>query len=94
MTTIATGGFSTSDGSVGHFDSALIDYTVLFFMLVGSLPFILYLQMLRGRPMALWRDEQARGFLGLVLCLIIAVSLWLIIWKDFTFADALPVRQL
>ena len=38
MTTIATGGFSTRDASIGGFDSALIEYIVVVFMLVGSLP--------------------------------------------------------
>ncbi|MGY9016474.1 MAG: TrkH family potassium uptake protein, partial [Rhodospirillales bacterium] len=36
MTTIATGGFSTSDASLGHFDSALIDVIAVGGMIVGS----------------------------------------------------------
>ena len=88
MTTIATGGFSTSDGSVGHFDSYAVDFIIMFFMLIGSMPFVLYLQFLRGRPMALWRDEQVRAFLWAVLALVGFVTLWLIIWKDFTLLEA------
>ena len=38
MTTIATGGFSTSDGSIGHFDSAWIDTIATVFMIIGSIP--------------------------------------------------------
>lgn len=66
MTTIATGGFSTSDASFGHFDSVWIDYSAAVFMVIGSLPFLLYFQPLRGRPLALWRDSQVRGFLVLL----------------------------
>lgn len=80
MATISTGGFSTSDASVGHFDSGLIDYIVTLFMIVGSLPFVLYLQVARGKPLRLWRDSQVRGFLLILASLIAVVGLWL--WFD------------
>ncbi len=73
MTTIATGGFSTSDASLGHFDNAWIDYVAAFFMIVGSLPFLLYFQLLRGRPLALWRDSQVRGFLAVLLAALVLI---------------------
>lgn len=88
MTAISTGGFSTSDASIGYFDSFAVDMITLVFMIVGSMPFLLFLQVLRGRPIALWRDEQTRGFLVLVVFLISAVTFWLIVWKDFTLVDA------
>ena len=65
MTSVATGGYSTSDGSIGHFDSGLIDGIVTLFMVLGSLPFVLYLQVLRGRPLLLWRDTQVQWFFGI-----------------------------
>jgi len=89
MTVIATGGFSTSDGSIGHFDSYFIDMITVFFMIVGSIPFILFMQILRGRPLAFWQDEQARGFLKLVGFLCLGVIVWLILWKGFTPAEAI-----
>ena len=52
MTTIATGGYSTRDGSIGHFDSATVDVVVTLGMVVGSLPFVLYLGALQASP---WR---------------------------------------
>lgn len=67
MTTIATGGFSTSDASVGKFSNGLIDTVAVVFMVVGSLPFVLYLQAIRGNPLALWRDSQVRAFVGIVV---------------------------
>ncbi len=70
MTTIATGGFSTKDASIGGFDSALIDYIVIVFMLVGSLPFALYLQTVQGKTTALWNDPQVRVFLAAVVFLV------------------------
>lgn len=70
MTTIATGGFSTSDLSIGIYDSALIDYTAVVFMIIGSLPFLLYFQALRGQPLALWQDSQVRWFFSILLAAV------------------------
>lgn len=67
MTTVATGGFSTRDASMGHFDNAAIHWTGIVFMLLGSLPFVLYIELLRGRWTPLYRDSQVRAFFGLVL---------------------------
>jgi trk system potassium uptake protein TrkH len=88
MTVIATGGFSTSDGSIGGFDSYAIDMVTLMFMIIGSIPFVLLLQLIRGRPLVFWRDEQVQGFLKLVALLCVGVTVWLIIWKDFTLGEA------
>ena len=76
MTTIATGGFSTSDGSVGHFASAGIDAIATLFMIVGSLPFLLYFQVVRGQPLALWRDSQVRWFLTIALFVVVLLTAW------------------
>lgn len=78
MTTIATGGFSTSDGSIGHFDNWQLDLVITFGMIVGSLPFLLLLQVLRGKPMQIWEDEQVRGFIAIAASIVIVVAalLW------------------
>lgn len=77
MTTIATGGFSTHDNSIGHFDSGPIDVTATTFMLLGSLPFVLYLKFVKGDVKALFRDSQVRWFLAVVVAAIMAMFLWL-----------------
>jgi trk system potassium uptake protein TrkH len=77
MTTIATGGFSTHDTSVGYFDSAAVDAIAVTFMLLGSLPFVLYLRALRGAPDSLWRDEQVRLFLAIVTIAVAVMTLYL-----------------
>ena len=66
MTTVATGGFSTKNNSIGHFNSAAIDWITIVFMILGSIPFILYVQMLQGRLTPVFRDSQVRVFLGLL----------------------------
>lgn len=89
FTTIATGGFSTSDASIGHFNSALIEYTVAFFMVVGSLPFLLYLRILRGQKRSLFQDSQVRWFLSLVVLLVCFMTLWVWGTEIYGFTDAL-----
>ena len=75
MTSIATGGFSTHDASIGHYNSAAVDWSICGFMILGSLPFVLYLRALRGNLAVLLRDSQVRWFL-----IVVAGSLTLITW--------------
>jgi len=88
MTTIATGGFSTSDLSLGVYDSALIDYTAVAFMIVGSLPFLLYFQVLRGRPLALWRDSQVRWFFAILATAVGGMTVYQISGNGMEAAQA------
>ncbi len=80
MTTVATGGFSTSDASIGHFRSVPIEVVTTLFMLLGGLPFVRYLELVRGKPVRLWRDSQVRGFLGLYAAVVAVLVLWQ--WVD------------
>lgn len=79
MTTLSTGGYSTSDQSIGHFSSPFIHWTGTLFMLLGSLPFVLYIQMVRGNGSALWRNSQVRNFAAIVgtATLMMTALLWL-----------------
>ena len=89
MTTIATGGFSTSDASLGAFATPGIEWTAVVFMIVGSLPFVLYLQAVRGRPMSLIRDSQVRWFLSVVLALVVLVVLILAISQNLSTGQSI-----
>jgi len=90
MTTIATGGFSTSDSSLAAFANPGVEWVAVVFMIVGSLPFVLYLQVVRGRPMSLLRDTQVRWFLSVVLVLVIVVVLILAVSQNY--APGLSLR--
>ena len=74
FTTLPTGGFSTRNSSIAHFDSAYIDWVVIFFMTLAGINFTLHFQLLRGQPLAFWKDSECRFFLGLLLVLGLAVS--------------------
>lgn len=79
LTTLATGGYSTSDQSMGKWPQPMVQWAAVTFMLAGALPFLLYIQVLRGRPLELWRDPQVRWFLTLVTVFVLytAMRLWL-----------------
>ena len=68
MTTVATGGYSTKDASIAYFDSAFIDTIAIVFMIVGSIPFLLFVAVLNGRPPSMiWHDSQVRVFLAVLV---------------------------
>lgn len=76
MSTISTGGFSNYDASVGKFNSPLIDVLVTIFTLIGAMSFPLLITALQGRFGAVWRNEQLRAFLGLILIVTTLLTIW------------------
>jgi len=88
MTTVATGGFSTHDASVGHYENAWIDLIAITFMILGSLPFLLLVQVARGQPLALYRDSQVRWFLGILVVFAVMMIIGLIRIADWDFLQA------
>ncbi|MFZ7124820.1 MAG: TrkH family potassium uptake protein [Desulfobacterales bacterium] len=74
FTTMPTGGFSTRNTSVAHFDSAYIDYVVLSFMLLAGINFSLHYRFFKGETLAFWKDSECRFFLGAVLVLSFLVT--------------------
>ena len=75
ITSIATGGFSTSDQSMGKF-SDLILMEATFFMILGSLPFFLFVRELHGQHGVLFRDKQVRLFLTILLVIPALMTLY------------------
>ena len=78
LTTMPTGGFSTQNGSIAQFDSLYFDVVIGIFMVLAGINFSLHYQLMRGRPLAFWRDAECRFFLTtvLVLSLVISVDVW------------------
>jgi trk system potassium uptake protein len=73
--TIATGGFSPSDTSFSKYQGAG-EYAGAFFMILGSLPYIRYVQLINGSPRPLWQDSQARAYLRWLAYAVLSVTLW------------------
>ena len=76
MTTLATGGFSTSDMSIAKYNNANIEFIICIFMILGSLPFVLYLQTLRGNVSAIFKDNQVQLFILLIVTSVLIVTFW------------------
>jgi len=77
MTTIATGGYSSSDNSAGEFGNKAIEIFVIAGMLTGAMPFILYLRTVRDASLSLFRDSQVQAFLAIAGFASLSVAVWL-----------------
>ena len=76
--TMATGGFSTKHASIGHYNSALIDGIVFFFMILAGINFTLHYRALRGRPLVYFKDPEAKFFVGIIAfaTVLIGFDVW------------------
>ncbi|MBW2676241.1 MAG: TrkH family potassium uptake protein [Deltaproteobacteria bacterium] len=74
FTTMPTGGFSTRNLSIAHYQSVYFDTVFIIFMTLAGINFTLHYQLLRGKTLAFWRDAECRFYLGLLLLLIAVVS--------------------
>src|SRR5690606_34347491 len=75
LTTISTGGFSTTDASFG-IHQGILEYVAALFMVMASLPFVRYVQVLAGTTKPLLRDQQVRGFLKTTAFLVVVVAIY------------------
>ena len=82
MTTIATGGFSTHNDSIGFFKSSNIEMVASIFIILGSIPFISYLKFAQGNKKVFFEDIQIRGLIYLLLISIIIMFLYLLLIND------------
>jgi trk system potassium uptake protein TrkH len=76
--TMATGGFSTKNGSVGDYGSAYVDWVVTVFMFLAGMNFALHYRLLRGEAVTVFKDTELRTYFGIVLggTLLITLGTW------------------
>ena len=77
MTTIATGGFSNYNESIGHFNNSYIEFSSIIFIIMGSIPFIAYIKFLNGNKKVFFNDIQIKGFIKIILFSIIILFIYL-----------------
>lgn len=75
LTTLSTGGFSTSDKSFGLFQGPA-EYAAVVFMLLGSMPFVRFIQLAQGSLRPLMADAQVRAYLRWNLYAVLAIVLY------------------
>ena len=79
FTTVAIGGFSTKNASIAYFNSAYIEYVIIFFMFIAGVNFTLHWKAITSpKPLIYFRDGEFK-FYGI---LILIVTFFLIIWKE------------
>ncbi len=89
MSTISTGGFSTYDASFSHYHSYGPELVATIFMIMGGIPFLLYLKAVRGDAGPLFRDSQVQWFLSILALTIIVLSLYLVFNQGMQISEAL-----
>ena len=73
--TMATGGYSTKNASIGSYNSAYIDYVVIFFMLLAGTNFALHYRVLRGNLKAYFRNHEFLVFFSIIGVAVLLIGL-------------------
>ena len=94
FTTLATGGFSTHNESIGYFENPGIEITATLFIILGSIPFIAYLKFIKGNRRIFFQDFQIKGFVYLLLISILIMFAYLFINNSHnSFLDNLRISS-
>jgi len=86
MTTIATGGFSNYNESIGYFNSLPIEISSMFFIILGSIPFIAYIKFISGNKKIFLNDIQIKTFLKIIIFTVIILSIYLLFSNQENFS--------
>ena len=81
MTTIATGGFSTHNESIGFFNIQILNHFYGFYNF-GSIPFIAYLKFAQGNKKVFFQDVQIKGLIYLLILSIAIMFFYLVFISD------------
>lgn len=76
--TMATGGFSTENGSVGQYASAYVDWVVIVFMFLAGTNFALHYRMLRGRAITVVKDTELKVYVAIIVVatVLATIGIW------------------
>lgn len=83
LTTMATGGYSTKQASIAHWDSPFIHYTITFFMIIAGTNFSLSYFALAGKPGKMFRNEEFKSYLFIILSATALITLGLLISSNY-----------
>ncbi len=86
MTTIATGGFSNYNQSIGYFNSLYIEISSMVFIILGSIPFIAYIKFLSGNKKIFLNDVQIKSFLKIIILSVIILCFYLFLTNNDNFS--------
>lgn len=88
FSTTATGGYSTKQDSVAHWNSPFIEYVIAIFMILSGVNFSLYFMCLKGKFTQLFKDDEFKSFLISVGVLTLMITLSLISYNHYEVENA------
>lgn len=88
FTIIATGGFSTKSGSIGHFNNPLMDYITIIFMLISSINYSLLYFFYKGKFKRVFSNNELQFFFGFLAITIFISTTILFLNSDYSFEEA------
>ena len=94
FTTLATGGFSTHNESIGYFKNPKIEIVATLFIIMGSIPFIAYLKFIKGNKKIFFQDVQIKGFVYLLFISVFIMFVYLFLNNlENSFLDNLRISS-
>ncbi len=88
FTTMATGGYSTKNASIAYYDSPFIQYVIIVFMFIAGVNFSLSFFAMRGKLKKLYKDEEFRTYLGIVLGAAVIITIILFVSRQYGLEKA------
>lgn len=89
FSSVATGGFSSKNASIGAYNSMAIEFIIISFMIIGGINFALHINILRGNLKSYLHDPELRTYIGIIAVSISLVALNLMNAPGHAPADAL-----
>lgn len=75
FTTMATGGFSTKNASMAHWDDPLVQYPIIFFMFMAGTNYSVIYYGIKGKFDLVWRNDEYKAYLFVTLALTLLITL-------------------
>ena len=88
LTTMPTGGFSTYDASIGHFDSYTVELIIILFMFIGGINFTLLWFIREGQFKKATQDEEFKNYIVYILTTFLFITIALLATRDYSSTDA------
>ncbi len=91
MTTISTGGFSNKNQSFYYFNSYYLENISVIFMILGSLPFVVFIKFIHDKKISIFRDDQIRLFILLLISITTITLIWVKYYLTIDWLQALRI---
>ena len=88
LTTMPTGGFSTYDASIGHFESYTVELIIILFMFIGGINFTLLWFIREGQFKKAAADEEFKNYIVYIFTTFLFISIALLATRDYTTVDS------